>query len=442
MSLPRLTKKDKGIIIRGLSRSFKSKKVSFSVLDVYEKSKNRIFLCSAIELNKKSQAKSKLFTYQKGKEIQITSEKKLKGLSWDGFTPISYPILPWGKKGIQIKPDYNDLILNQCDRFGEKICVTIPKYPKRRLDLYFAVDTTGSMRSVVNLVQTAISGIVSTINSTTGIDLRVGLGNYKDFQTIGGPDPYVFNNDLSISPVNLGTINSLTSGWSISGGGDGPEGQLFALDSVASNPGIGWRTNSKKIILYIGDNPGHDPICNSVSGVGYNITTSSVIAKLLSKNISVIPLSVGGNGLDGSHSSGYPGCPNPLISNQATQIANQTGGTHLTNINVSNVTNQILGLLSSWVSTLGNVSLVPKGGISNFICAIHPKNGYNNLPTHKPHKLVFTVCFKGKYPCGKRDRIFKGSLDLIIDGKISARKKVIIEVPKCKSKNKCCCCGC
>src|SRR5204863_3355027 len=133
----------------------------------------------------------------------------------------------------------------------------------------------------------AITALVS--GGTTGA--MFGAGDYKDFQRPQF-DPYVFHNGAAIGSAAsaITAINAWTApNFS---GSDGPEGQLFALHRLATDPSIGFRPSSTRVVVWFGDAPGHDPVCTAFTGLASNITTSSVISELTAAHIRVIAISL------------------------------------------------------------------------------------------------------------------------------------------------------
>src|SRR6185436_7641637 len=188
---------------------------------------------------------------------------------------------------ITIQPDTNVLTPNPGQTFDETITVTIPKNAgPAKADVYFLADTTFSMSPFLNAVQTGANNILSAL-AGLGIDMMFGVGNYKDFNA---GDPFCFKHQ--VSPTNVAaTVTAAINTWAATGGSDIPEGQLFALNSLAVPPGgtIGWRPGSKRIIVWFGDAPGHDPICTAVSGAP-PITEASATAKLVAEGITVLAI--------------------------------------------------------------------------------------------------------------------------------------------------------
>jgi hypothetical protein len=334
---------------------------------------------------------------------------------------------------VTIQPVTNTLTLNPGDAFLETITVTIPKNAgPAKADIYFLADTTGSMSAILGAVQAGANNILGAL-SALGADLMFGVGNYKDFES---RDPYAFERQVSLTnaaPVVAGAINS----WSAAGGGDIPEADLFGLDSLAVPPGgsIGWRAGSKRIIVWFGDAPGHDPICAAVSG-GAAITEASVTAKLVAEGMSVLAISTANPGLDDDpkkDATGYVAKCGPPggTPGQGTRIANASGGKFVTGINAGNIVNAIIGLVSGAVGSIQNVKLLPSSGIASFVASISPAAGYGPLAGDQEHTLRFDVTFTGTDTCHPQAQVFSGTLDVVADGNVVASKKVEITVPAC-----------
>lgn len=334
---------------------------------------------------------------------------------------------------ITIDPPVNVLTLNPGQEFDETITVTIPKNAgPSKADVYFLADTTGSMGGILSAVQTGANNILTAL-SGLGIDMMFGVGNYKDF---GSGDPFAFKHQLS--PTNVvANVTTAINAWVASGGGDFPEGQLFALNSLAVPPGgsIGWRPGSKRIIVWFGDAPGHDGICAAISGEGADITEASATAKLVAEGITVLAISTATPGLDEDPKLGatdYTAVCGPPggTPGQGTRIASATGGTFVSPVDATKIVNTIITLVSGAVGSIKNVKLVPSPPIAPFIVSITPAAGYGPLTGDKEHVLKFEVKFKG-IPCRPEAQIVNGTLDVVADGTVVAAKKVSITVPPC-----------
>jgi hypothetical protein len=341
------------------------------------------------------------------------------------------PLLPMA--AATINPNINDFTINPGQTSDEVITVTIPaNAATAKADVYFLADTTGSMTNILSAVQSGANTVLSSL-SGLGIDIVFGVGNYKDFRS---GDPYGFQHQ--VKPTNnTAAVTAGINAWSASGGDDIPEADLFALNSLAEPPGgtIGWRSGSKRIIVWFGDAPGHDPVCAAASGAPFDVTEASATANLFAQNITVLAISTATPGLDDDPKAGESGydavCGPPGgTPGQATRITTATNGAFVTGINPGNIVNTIINLVKSAVGGYNNVNLVPSGSIVPFVSSIDPPGGFGPLPGDKDQTLTFVVHWKG-IPCTSKEQVVTGSLDVVADGKILVSKRVRITVPPC-----------
>ena len=330
---------------------------------------------------------------------------------------------------ITISPSTNHLTLNPGDSLSETLVVTIPKNTSiPKADVYFLADTTGSMGGSIAAVKTGATTIMSSLPG--GIDFAFGVGNYRDLPGTNPP----FANQLD--PTNVtANVTAAINTWSAVGGDDTPEGQLFALAKLGT--GVNWRPGARRIVVWFGDAPGHDPICTAISGQP-TITEASATAALTSASIAVVAVSVGTPGLDGDPKAGafsytaQCGAPGGTAG-QGTRIATATGGAFASGITPATIVTTIVNLVTSVVNQIGNVHLQPTGAIVPFIASITPAS-VGPLPTNVDHTLNFQVTFKGNVPCGADPQVFNGAIDVVVDGVVVAAKQVEITVPPCQPK--------
>ncbi len=79
-----------------------------------------------------------------------------------------------------------------------------------------------------------------------------------------------------------------------------------------------------------------------------------------------------------------------------------------------------------------NVNLVPSTSIAGFIASINPPGGYGPITGEQDQTLTFRVRFHG-IPCTPEPQLFTGTLDVVGDGQVLAKKDVKITVPGCPS---------
>ncbi len=339
---------------------------------------------------------------------------------------------------IQVSPATNELILSKDQTLAEVVKVTIPKsgvVPK--VDVYFLADTTGSMASAINAVK---SGMVDILNQTQalGSDVQFGVGNYKDFPAPDGNNhPYAFAHQCNLS-ANIAEVKAAVDTWTTTSGRDLPEAQFYGLDQVAEPPSgkIGWRSNAKRIIVWIGDAGGHDPVCKAITGLSYDITEASVTEKLVAEKISVLAMSLNTSstpaGLDNpieNVSAWYrDNCGTSGQQGQGTRIANATGGKLVQGVSPDTVVEQIVAELATQISAIRNVRLVASGDTAQFVQAIAPSAGYGPLSRDQDHEISFDVSWIGTVEATTEVQVFNGSLDVIADGQIVGGKTVQITV--------------
>jgi hypothetical protein len=213
-------------------------------------------------------------------------------------------------------------------------------------------------------------------------------------------------------------VTTAVNTWSASDGGDIPGGQLFALQQIA-DPAIGWRPGSKRIVVWFGDAPGHDPVCAAISGATADVTEATATMALVGAGITVVAISADtgtAGALDGDPTAGsndYGVCTVGGSPGQATRIAAATpGGSHTTGVDATTMIATLVSLVSAAVQSINHLVLQPTGAIAPFVTAITPAS-YDSLPGDVDHTLPFEVTWTGIQECADEDQVFTGSLDVI-----------------------------
>lgn len=301
-----------------------------------------------------------------------------------------------------------------------RVCLPGAVPPVAQADVYILADTTGSMGSVLNQVKMNAAAVVTGLLGS-GTDLRVGIGNYKDFPF----DPYCFQHQLS--PTNVqADITTAINAWTAGGGADGSEGQFFALYQVTQLPAIGWRPAAKRILVWFGDAPGHDPVCAAINGIGVDIDEALVISSLQGAGpggTTVIAISTptgypqGLNDDPQSNASNYAGtCTIGGMSGQANRITAATGGLHTFIGAPGAIVTAILNAVGTALLEV-DVSLAITGPMAPFITNVTPPVFLNVMIPPDPTMEVcvdFTVEFTGT-PC-QSTTVFPGQFEALADG--------------------------
>ena len=230
-------------------------------------------------------------------------------------------------------------VVEDCVAPGESITVeklvALPPIPPDP-DIYFMTDATGSMGGLIDAVADNADAMLAAIVAAQPT-AQFGVGYYRDFPY----DLYCFQHQQSITD-DTDAVSDAIQLWSASGGGDGPEGQFYALTRLADplDPeGIGWRSGPNKIVVWFGDAPAHDPVPMAATGLGYDINEATVTADLVAAGIKVVAISLSTgfylSGLDddpnvggGDYNLAY-GITENGSAGQASRIATATGGVYM-----------------------------------------------------------------------------------------------------------------
>jgi len=336
---------------------------------------------------------------------------------------------------VTIDPPTNEWTLPECVTEDETVTVFVPKSTvPPKADVYLLADTTGSMSPIISAVQAGIDTVVNFPGFPPS-DLAWGVGNYKDFP-IPAPNPYAFQHQLAPT-TDLTAVTTAVNTWSAADGSDTPEGQLYALTQIATDPAIGWRAGSKRILVWFGDAPGHDPVCAAISGTAADVTEATATTALQGALITVVAISTDtgtAGALDGDPTAenfDYGVCTIGGSPGQATRIAAATGGSHTTGVDATTIIDTLISLISAAVQSINHLVLQPTGAIAPFVTSITPPS-YDSLAGDVDHTLPFDVTWTGVVDCADEDQVFTGSLDVVADGTVVASKPVTITVPACR----------
>lgn len=174
------------------------------------------------------------------------------------------------------------------------------------LDVFFAMDTTGSMDGIVNGLQASVNSVIMDIQTQIA-DSQFGVGAYEDYPiypygenpctygALGGPDqPFELFQEITANASLVQTgVNGLgVAGNAIGCGNDWPESMVEALFQVAtgaglSSPaptnvppntsgvgGVGYRDGSMPVVVPMSDARSH----NGILGENYGGTVATVAA--------------------------------------------------------------------------------------------------------------------------------------------------------------------
>lgn len=210
----------------------------------------------------------------------------------------------------------------------------------KKEDFYLLSDATGSMSSAIATSRARFADVVRR-RSRVSRDVAFGVGFYRDEEDI--PFRNLQSITTNTTPV-FAAINSLRA----NGGLDSPEANLWAISQVATQDFIGWREGSRRILVYFGDEPGHEPTCPD----GVPLNRTNVIRQLRAKGITVVATSFS-PGLNGDTTSAEGNNPTrnfacglggrTMRGGQATALTSGTGGALVPAAEQASLIDSILG---------------------------------------------------------------------------------------------------
>lgn len=152
---------------------------------------------------------------------------------------------------------------------------------KKKLDLMFMIDTTGSMGDELSYLQEELKDVILRVssNQNNNMDIRLSVNFYRDHQDEYTVRYYKFNNDIDEA------VKKLSEQYAY-GGGDYPE----AVDEAFEN-GIDthqWEEDSVKLMFFVLDAPPHSDREGSVERMHNTLKNAS------EKGVRVMPIASSG----------------------------------------------------------------------------------------------------------------------------------------------------
>ena len=279
------------------------------------------------------------------------------------------------------------------------------------LDVVFLVDTTGSMGGPIDDAQMAAGAILTGLSGFG--DLMVGVAEYKDFPVspFGSPGdtPFSILTDLSSDIGVGGAVRTAIDDLSpVSGGNDTPESNLHALSESAT--AFSWRAGSERVIVWLGDAPGHE---GTEAGYPGTATTASTVTALTGAGITVHGISyTPGGGLD--------------ATGQATTITSATGGSLQSGagFDADALAMAILDAVGTTVSEYDEVSLMlaPGADTGGIEVLFSPMSYMGDFDRSVERTFEFEVTFSCEAPADCEPGTHHFEIVAKVDGTIVARE--------------------
>lgn len=138
-----------------------------------------------------------------------------------------------------------------------------------RGDIFFVVDTTGSMAMAINNVKTSLAGFIVPAVQAAIADVVMGVGDFRDFpvEPFGSPGDWTFRLRQAMT-ADIGAVQAALDGLRVGGGNDEPESQLEALYESAGGACTGgggfgqacFRDASHPILVVVTDARAHNGV--------------------------------------------------------------------------------------------------------------------------------------------------------------------------------------
>ena len=160
-------------------------------------------------------------------------------------------------------PASTTLVLQPGERRRVSYRLRLPPVPGP-LDVYFLMDTTGSMQASIDGLRHSIQDIVDAL-AASRLDVQMGLGDFRDVDEAAAGD-HVYQRDARIAPPGDALARGLEQ-LSVGGGGDDAEADTIGLAEAVTGKGrtglvkpgqdAGFRVGATQVIVDVTDAPMH-----------------------------------------------------------------------------------------------------------------------------------------------------------------------------------------
>jgi uncharacterized protein YjdB len=327
-------------------------------------------------------------------------------------TNVAYTLAPSGSEefdlGVAIKPD-------------AKIS---------KLDVVFAIDTTGSMSSSITSVQKNAIDIMNKIRGTVP-DAQFGVVSFKDYAYYsGGDEPFYLNQKVTDDPsLVTNGVNKLTA----TGGADTPESYtrvLYELADMAERETfVNWRSDAKKLVVLFGDaathdtdfagfnfgpDPGRDGIANTADDLDFQNTVQKV------RDAGIVVLAI---------QSGYDSQATPTFKGMSIGYSDAVGtrGDYKSLDNADEIPQIVNTFAGSQGKSFNNLNVTVTDAAyayRDWISTDHP-SGYNNVSVTGS---TYTFKTKIQVPNGTKEGNYKFKVSAVADGLVLGQTDVSVDV--------------
>lgn len=249
------------------------------------------------------------------------------------------------------------------------------------VDVLFLTDTTGSMGGYIGSIKTAFGGVLTALNTAYGssLNMNYGVSDYRNYYDGGSYTTNGIRLRQSFTSDTVAVQTAINT-YAASGGGDGPESQLKAMEILSANwlnaagagtnvdtLNFGGRSTAQKILVWAGDYYGHIE-GDAGPPADYYPTVQETVDALNAEGIVTFGLNVYGQ-TDSWALNGTYGVPagTPQLGQQ-DYITSNTGGQSFYSVGTGGPTveDAIVAAISGGVETLTNITLSLDGNDDPF----------------------------------------------------------------------------
>jgi hypothetical protein len=315
-------------------------------------------------------------------------------------------LLPGSVLADSVDPETFEATLRIGDSVTINKTVTIDKTGILPVDVVFMTDATGSMRTAIDNVQSISEGLLAGLQGVY-TDIRFGAASYRDFPVLpfGRPTDYPFRLEQNLTFDTDAVVDAIET-WVPSGGNDIPEANFYALEQVASQ--ASWRAEAAKVVVWFGDNPGHENPPETDYPV--EVTRDTAISALNAAGVNVVAFNLEGAGL---------GIDGDEI--QATEVADGTGGAIVQNVAsvpVDELADLIINTIGATVDFYDIVGLeLLDPALTGVGVEISPASYTGDFDRTIEREFDFEVTFTGLAP-----GVYEFELGATVDGIVVAKE--------------------
>jgi len=210
-------------------------------------------------------------------------------------------------------PKAKDLKMRVGESTSIDVKVKLGSKPIPKVDVLFVFDVTGSMGGELESAKIRGKALMEYVASDVVPNARFGVASFCDYPGAfaygdyasdygeGADYPWALDSPIT---KDIGDAQAAIKSLSIRSGSDTPEDYTRALYECAEDAAVGWRSDTKKIVVVFGDAPPHDltfdgsntggdPGRDGVAETDDDLEYTDVVSLLKKRGIAVLSVNCG-----------------------------------------------------------------------------------------------------------------------------------------------------